>query len=581
MENQTIDIKDYLKIIKRRSKFLLIPLVVISILSILLSVLLPSVYRSMATILIEEQEIPSDLVRSTVTTFADQRIQVISQRIMTRANLMDIIQKFDLYPKERKSKSEERILEKMRESIKVEPISANVIDKRNGQPSLATIAFILSFDDNSPALSQKVANELTSLFLKENIKSRTESAENATLFLSEESRRLKEKIQKIQSDLAVFKEKNLNQLPQISQLNQQELTTISNQLLSLDSQERSLLERQFYLEGELAQIDPNAMATNATGNRVFDMKDRLKILESEYPSLQAKYSANHPDVIKAKREIDSLKNRTGGHTDLNDLNAELTNKKAELALLLKQYSVKHPDVLRLKKQIDNLQQSMLIANETESANSSVLPDNPAYITLKAQLQSIQADLKSLVFTRSQLNKKVAELRQSLRQAPMVEKEYIDLIQDLDNTNLRYREVSAREMEAQISQQLEVERKGERFTLIDPPQEPLEPISPNRAAILFLGFIFAIASGFGSVFIAEMLGSTINNEKTIAAILGVPPLSSIPYLESKEESQALTKRRLTFLAGMLIAIAVAVMVFNFTVMPLDVFWFKLLRVINNF
>ena len=276
MENQTIDIKDYLKIIKRRSKFLFIPFVVISILSIVLSVVLPSVYRSMSTILIEEQEIPSDLVRSTVTTFADQRIQVISQRIMTRANLMEIIKKFDLYPKERQSKSEERILEKMRESIKVEPISADVIDPRNGSPTRATIAFTLAFDDNSPTLAQKVANELTSLFLKENIKSRTQSAENATLFLSEESRRLKDKIQKLQTELAVFKEKNLNQLPQISQLNQQELTNISSQLLSLDSQERSLRERQFYLEGELAQIDPNALATNATGNRVFDMKDRLK-----------------------------------------------------------------------------------------------------------------------------------------------------------------------------------------------------------------------------------------------------------------------------------------------------------------
>jgi len=580
VENQAIDIKDYLKIIKRRIKYLVIPLIVISILSILLSVLLPSVYRSIATILIEEQEIPSDLVRSTVTTFADQRIQVISQRIMTRANLMDIIQKYDLYSKERKSKSEERILEKMRKSIKVEPISANVVDKRSGAPALATIAFTLEFEDNNPALAQKVANELTSLFLKENIKSRTESAENATLFLSEEARRLKDKIQQTQTKLAAFKEKNLNQLPQISQLNQQELTTLSGQLLSLDSQERSLHERQFYLEGELAQIDPNALATNATGNRVFDMKDRLKILESEYPSLQATYSANHPDVIKAKREIDSLKNKTGSHTDLNKLNAELTNKKAELASLLKQYSEKHPDVLRLQKQIATLQQSMVTTKETESANTSVLPDNPAYITLKAQLQSIHAELKSLNFTRSQLNKKMDELRQSLRQAPMVEKEYIDLVQDLDNSNLRYREVSAREMEAQISQQLEVERKGERFTLIDPPQEPLEPISPNRAAILFLGFVSALASGFGSVFFAEMLGSTINNEKAIAAILGVPPLSSIPYLESKEESETFAKRRLIILVGTLIALALAIIGFHFIVMPLDVFWYRLLRVISN-
>ena len=186
MENQAIDIRDYFNIIKRRSKFLLVPFLVISILSIVLAVVLPSVYRSIATILIEEQEIPSDLVRSTVTTFADQRIQVISQRIMTRSNLLELINKFDLYAKERKSKSEERILEKMRESIKVEPLSANVIDKRNGMPSLATIAFTLSFDNDNPALAQKVANELTSLFLKENIKSRTESAQNATLFLIED-----------------------------------------------------------------------------------------------------------------------------------------------------------------------------------------------------------------------------------------------------------------------------------------------------------------------------------------------------------------------------------------------------------
>jgi polysaccharide biosynthesis transport protein len=582
VENQAIDIKDYLKIIKRRSKFLLIPFVVISILSIVLSVVLPPVYRSMATILIEEQEIPSELVRSTVTTFADQRIQVISQRIMTRSNLMEIIQKFDLYPKERKSKPEEVILEKMRKLIKVETISAEVADQRHGgAPTQATIAFTLTFDYKDPALAQKTANELTSLFLKENIKSRTESAQNAALFLTEESRRLKDKIQQIQTQLAAFKEKNLNQLPQISELNQQELTALNSQLLTLDSQERSLHERQFYLEGELAQIDPNALAVNATGNRVFDMKDRLKVLESEYPSLQAGYSATHPDVIKAKREIESLKKQIGGNTDLNKIYAELTNKKAELALLLKQYSDKHPDVLKLQKQISTLQQSMVTAQETEATETSVKPDNPAYITLKAQLQSIQAELQSLGFTRSQLNKKIDDLRQSLRQAPMVEKEYTDLIQELDNTNLRYREVSAREMEAQISQQLELERKGERFTLIDPPQEPLEPISPNRTAILFLGFVFAIASGLGSVFLAEMLGSTINNEKTITAILGVPPLSSIPYLESREESETYKKQRFIMLACVLIAIIVAVIGFHFIVMPLDIFWYKLLRVIGNF
>jgi polysaccharide biosynthesis transport protein len=580
VENQAPDIGDYLKIIKRRSKFLIIPFVVVLVLSIVLSVVLPPVYRSIATILIEEQEIPSELVRSTVTTFADQRIQIISQRIMTRSNLMGIVEKFDLYPKERKSKPEETILEKMRKSITVEPISADVIDPRNGAPTKATIAFTLAFDNKYANLSQKVANELTSLFLQENIKSRTESAENAALFLSEESRRLKAKIEQLQTKLAIFKEKNLNQLPQISQLNQQELTSISSQLLSLDSQERSLHERRFYLEGQLAQIDPNALAMDSVGKRVFDAKDRLKVLESEYPSMVATYSAGHPDVIKAKREIESLKKQTGSDTDLNDLNAELSNKKGELASLLELYWDKHPDVLKLKKQIAVLQQSMSTANGNVPSNPSIMPDNPAYITLKAQLESINAELKSVDYTRNQLKNKMADLRSSLRQAPLVEKDFSDLVQELDNTNIRYREVSAREMEAQISQQLEMEHKGERFTLIDPPQEPLKPISPNRPVILILGLILAVASGIGSVFLAEMMGTTIHSEKNIAAVLGVLPLMSIPYLENEEERDTFTKQRLILFLCTFLAIVIAIFCFHYFVMPLDVFWYKLVRIIGD-
>jgi uncharacterized protein involved in exopolysaccharide biosynthesis len=580
VENQAIDIKDYLKIIKRRRKFLLIPFLVVAVISVLLAVLLPALYRSTSTILIEAQEIPAELVHSTVTTFADQRIQMISQRIMTRPNLSEIIKKYDLYADDRKNKPEEVILEKMRKSIKVETISADVANNKSGPAQQATIAFTLTFDDRSPSLAQKVANELTSLFLKENIKSRTESAENAALFLSEESKRLKVKIQEIQQSLATFKEKNLNQLPQISALNQQELTSLSNQLLQLDSQERSLQDRRFYLEGELAQIDPNAMATNAVGNRVFDMKDRLKELQSQYPSVLSSHSANHPDVIKIKREIESLQKEIGSNTDVNSMNAELTDRKAELALLLKQYSDKHPDVVKLQKQISALQQSLANTKQSEYSNTDIQPDNPAYITLKSQLASVNTEIESLNFTRGRVQSKMEELRQSLRQSPLVEKEYMDLIQDLDNTNLRYREVSTREMEAQISQQLEMERKGERFTLIDPPQEPLEPVSPNRIAILVLGIVLALASGFGAVALAEMLDSTINSPKAVTAILGVEPLASIPYLESQTEHKDRNNERRILLIGCAIAVVVAILAFHFIVMPLDVFWYKLLRVVGN-
>jgi uncharacterized protein involved in exopolysaccharide biosynthesis len=236
--------------------------------------------------------------------------------------------------------------------------------------------------------------------------------------------------------------------------------------------------------------------------------------------------------------------------------------------------------VKLQKQISALQQSLANTKQSEYSNTDIQPDNPAYITLKSQLASVNTEIESLNFTRGRVQSKMEELRQSLRQSPLVEKEYMDLIQDLDNTNLRYREVSTREMEAQISQQLEMERKGERFTLIDPPQEPLEPVSPNRIAILVLGIVLALASGFGAVALAEMLDSTINSPKAVTAILGVEPLASIPYLESQTEHKDRNNERRILLIGCAIAVVVAILAFHFIVMPLDVFWYKLLRVVGN-
>jgi len=554
--------------------------VCIILLAVLLAVLLPSVYSSSATILIEEQVIPTDLVRSTVTTYADQRIQIISQRVMTRSNLSKIIKKYDLYAEDRKDKALEVILDKMRERIEVNTISADVVDpRRGGAPSQTTIAFTLAFNDESPSVAKKVANELATTFLKENIKSRTLSAENATLFLSEATRRLKDKIQKIEQKLAVFKEKNLNSLPEITQFNRQEITALNSRLLNLDSQERSLNERRFYLQGQLAQLDPNALAVNAAGNRVFDIKDRLQILESEYPSLLSTYSARHPDVLAAKREIESLRKQMNENVDINHLNAELTEKKAKLASLLKKYSAQHPDVQSLNKQIDTIKTTMVDVQKSVVVSSSVKPDNPAYITMMSQVEAVNTELKSVEFTRKKMHQKVEELKRLVRKAPLVEKDYRDMVQELDNTNLRYREVSAREMEAEISQHLELERKGERFTLIDPPQEPLEPISPNRPAILLLGFILAIGVGIAAVAGSEAIDSYIYNENVVAEILGVAPLVSIPYLENEQEHQAAKRNKKIVYVTALAVMVILTTLFHFIYMPLDVFWYKLLRVVG--
>ena len=194
---------------------------VLLVATVALALLLPPTYRSGATILIEQQEIPQDLVRSAISSFADQRVQVISQRVMTTQNLLSLIERYNLYPDIRQSKPREVLLLQMREDIALRMISADVIDPRSGRPTQATIAFSISYQNRSPELALKVANDLTSLYLNENLTSRTQMAEQTSAFFSEEAARQQARIVELDKALAVFKQKHQDRLPELSQLNMQ------------------------------------------------------------------------------------------------------------------------------------------------------------------------------------------------------------------------------------------------------------------------------------------------------------------------------------------------------------------------
>src|SRR5215218_39985 len=131
MEEETRDLRDYLGAFGRRRKQILATVVILFLISVAVAVLIPSVYKSTATILIEQQEIPPDLVRSTISSYADQRIQVISQQVMTRSNLMRIVEKYNLYPRYRATKTTEEILERLTKDIKLDILRADVIDQRS------------------------------------------------------------------------------------------------------------------------------------------------------------------------------------------------------------------------------------------------------------------------------------------------------------------------------------------------------------------------------------------------------------------------------------------------------------------
>ena len=319
---------------------------------------LPPVYRSTATILVQEQEIPPDLVRSTITSFADERIQVISQQVMTRAVLLQLVDKYGLYEKYRGRKTNEDLVELMRKDIKLTTVDANMSDRSSGRRVNATIAFELSYDSPYPAQAQKVVDELVSLYLQENVKARQQSVAETTAFLSQEADRLAKQIQEIETNLANFKRRYAGRTPESSAVNMQLAERTESELLRIEREMSMLQDRRLSLEAQLPLIKPNVpIATNPGGEPILGPAERLKSLQAQYSSASAKYGSDHPDIRRMQREIAALKAESGGSEAGGENAGNLRKLEAELAALKERYSEDHPDVQRLKRSITALKGS--------------------------------------------------------------------------------------------------------------------------------------------------------------------------------------------------------------------------------
>lgn len=567
------DPADYLVALKRRRMPMAWIAAVILTIAMLVALLLPPVYRSTATILIEEQEIPQDLVRTTITSFADQRIQVISQQVMTRANLMQIIEKYDLYARQRRSETTEEILDRMHKDIKLDLVTSDVTDRRSGGRTTATIAFTLAYESVSPEKAQKVANELTSLYLNENLHIRKQKAEETSSFLAEEAERLKAHIGEIENRLASFKVRNQGRLPELAQINMQMRDRAEMELSDLDRQASSIEERRFYLQSQLAQLKPNTPMLSSAGERILDPEDRLKSLRAQYAGLEGLYSREHPDMVRMRRQIEALERETATPQDGSEEAKQLTKLKADLASIRDRYSDQHPDVAKLKGTIAALEENMAAAGSRPAPRKI---ENPAYLTLQAQLDGLDAEIRAIKKHREETKARIGLLESRLEKTPEVERDYLDLSRDRENTLVRYREIRAKLMEAQVAQDLEKDRKSERFSLIDPPQFPEKPRSPNRPAILLIGMVLAMGGGIGGVALLETLDSSVRNSRDLARTLDAPLLSAIPYIGNDADLQKKAFPWRWVLPGAVGGVALLLLAINHFWMPLEVLWFAVLR-----
>jgi uncharacterized protein involved in exopolysaccharide biosynthesis len=566
----------------RRRKWIGVAIVFVGLcLTITAALVWPPVYQSVATILIEEPDVPDDLVKSTVSTFAAQRLQVIQQRVMTTQNLNDIIDRFGLYPEQVAKRPRSEIVDKMRDKIDLEVVSADLAGQQKGSQqnqNSATIAFTLSYEYGDPRLAQQVANRLTDLYLAENAQSRQEKAAGTTEFLADQSKKLYADVTELEQKLTDFKSKYAGALPEQLDINMQILSQIQNQLTLNRRDEQSMAEKKAFLQSQLGQLSPYQPMT-AQGQPATPQA-QLMALELQYIDLSAKYGPKHPDVVHLQKQIDSLRSQVGSTADPVSSQAQLSQLQQQLAEALQRYGEKHPEVQKLRSQLNDLKADLAKAPQHAIITAPKgPPDNPMYIQLQSELGDVTAQLQGIQSQTADLQAKAAELQQRVVQTPGIESEYNSLQQQYDAAVKRYQDFKDKESDAQVAQTMEQQSKGETFSVIEAPQLPDIPVKPNRKLLLLVGAVLSCLLAGGAMVALEMLDPRIYEPRRLQLVFGEVPLATVPYISTRQERINRRLRIAGATAGVLAIIAITLVIVHTTVMPLDVLIAAFLNRIN--
>ena len=561
MTDDDFSLTDYLHVFWRRKWLFLIVSLIVLVIGLAAIARIPVIYRSTGVILVEQQEIPTQWVNSTVASFADERIKAISQRVLRSANLESIINKYQLFADRTNNVTVDRLVDRVRSNFTINTTQARIRDRVSGRGNSGTVAIQISYDDPSPETAQEVASELVSLYLEENLKARTQAAADTRRFLESEADRLEQELATLEGKISEFKEKNLGALPEHQNINLQSYQRVEQQIAEIDRTLGSLEERTIILETSIDSarrlLAAGRVVDTGTGAVVDPAYQRLDELRSQYTSLQTRYSAYHPDLIRLRREIGLLESQLSQASGTTTNESQLQTLMAQLQEAKNRYSDQHPEVVRLERAVSALQESDS-GGAGSSGGGSISTaiagpqEDASLIALRTDLQSAISEQRSLRNRKANLIRKLTDLETKINKTPEVEREYRSLIRDHQNIQDKYNDIRAKQNSARVAESLETEQKAERFTLLEKPRVPRNPHSPNHRKLFAMALGFAFLGGLGSVFGIELVDGRVRNIRSLETLTGVPVLATVGVIANNRDR---SKRKIKFILIIVLAIMV--------------------------
>lgn len=510
-------LEDALIILRRRFLFFFLPFIALAAIGVVTVMLLPAKYTAEGKILVESQQIPTELIRSTINAYAQERIQTIQQRVMTRNRLLEVEKKYQLFPPALRLSESERV-KRMRNRLNVSLITtnANRASSRDG-----TIAFTVSYTDGSAEKAFLVANEFMTLFLSEDVRTRTTGASNTTEFFERETTRLRTALNQMETQITNYKNENSKALPEHLNMHLDMLSRANQELSNTQSSIGAMEEQLNFLETQLL----------SGGSADDQQAGDLSRLQGELARLRGIYHDRHPSIESLKSEIAALRRQLAPSEKVQTLRAALSDAEAAATALENDPNATPEAVVEAQTTAVAAREALSEAIRIEARRGAT---DPQGVQLEGRIAVLTNRIKTLNNDRERKQLQIADLEARIANTPNIERGLAALTRDRENLFREYDAVLAKQQAAQRAENLEENQQAEKFSILEPAQRPDSPSSPNRPQLALLALIAAAGVGGAAALGVELMFSTIRGRDHLARLIGGHPIAIVPYIPTPED-----------------------------------------------
>ena len=473
-----LTVADAKRVFRRYWWILPISSVLLSSLGYVATKVLPKRYTSQTMVLVDQPQVSTKLIDPVVTDDLNRRLATMQEQILSRTRLEPIIEHFNLYSADRGRVHMDDLIERLRGAIAIKPVESMQGTGGRGLPGF----YILATFDN-PQLAKDVCTEITSMFLEQSARQTETQATQTKVFLDEQVAEAKKALDAQDEKLAIFKQQHAGALPEQASSTLGMLTNLNSQLeANTQSLSRAQQEKTFN-ESLLAQEEANWKARQTGAQNLETADQQLGALQDQLTALLAKYTPDHPDVIKLEGQI-----------------AELKKRMAE--------PPKTPTV---------------------TASTPSVHEPPQIQQLRAKIRQNDQNIADLTRQQAQIQGQTRQLQGQLQAMPMVEQQSKEMMRNYQTASAFYEEMLKKSQTSGVQKDLVAGQNSEQFRVYDPPSLPMKPSFPRKMYFVGGGFGGGLALGVGILALLALLDKTIHTEKEAELCLKLPVLTVVPTL----------------------------------------------------